>query len=100
MTAHIRAILVQPVFWVIILFGLIAQVIPYLLTMNAPAADGNTIAGFPFTFYSFGGMCGWMDGRVGQCPASFVPLHVFFDAAVVIGLAALISYRRYRGSAL
>lgn len=103
MNIDIRAIASRPSFWVVILIGLVAQLVPYVLTLGAPAADGNTVAGFPFTFMSFGGMCGSALGHVGQCPRSFVPLHIFFDTTVIVGGAASVAWYRGRtenGSAL
>lgn len=98
MKIDIRAIASRPSFWFVILIGLVAQVVPYILTLDAPAADGNTVAGFPFTFLSFGGWCGFTDGPVtsGQCPRSFIPLHIFFDTAVIVGVAALVAWYRSR----
>ncbi len=100
MKIDIRTLVAAPAFWVVILIGLVAQVVPYILTLGAPAADGNTVAGFPFTFYSFGGLCGFPGGKAGQCPSSFVPLYVFFDAALVIGLALFVSARRQKPTEL
>lgn len=102
MKIDIRAIVSRPSFWVTILIGLAVQVVPYILTQNAPAADGNTVAGFPFTFMSFGGWCGFREGPVtsGQCPRTFIPLHIFFDTAVIVGGATLVAwYRGRKGTA-
>ncbi len=97
-----RAILTRSTFWFVMLAGLVVQVVPYILTLGAPAADGNTVAGFPFTFLSFGGWCGFTDGPVtsGQCPRSFIPLHIFFDTAVIVGVAALVAWYRGRRESL
>lgn len=101
MNIDIRAIISRQSFWVIILLGLAAQAVPYILTQNAPAADGQTLAGFPFSFYSFGGLCSFsIPARsAAQCPSTFIPLFVFFDAVVVVGTATAVAwYRGRRGN--
>lgn len=95
MKIDIRAIVSRPSFWVTILIGLAVQVVPFILTLGAPAADGNTVVGFPFAFVSYGGMCGSATGQVGQCPRTFIPLHIFFDTALIVGIAAAVAW--YRG---
>lgn len=97
MKLDIRSTISDPSFWFILLVGLIAQAVPFVLTLGAPAADSNMVVGFPFTFYSFSGLCGFVSGNAGQCLASFVPLHIFFNLGVFMLLGtALAEYRSRR----
>lgn len=95
MKLDIRSLVTAPSFWYVILLGLVVQAVPFVLTLGAPAADSNTVVGFPFAFVSYGGMCGSTLGQMGQCPRSFIPLHIFFDTAVIVGAAAGVAW--YRG---
>lgn len=70
-------------------------VYPYIETKDAPYADGNTVIGFPYVAYSFGGgMCAFDGpdgiGGKGSCPPQWMPLeHILFDLGFVLGAPLL-----------
>lgn len=43
------------IYWITLLIMIILFFTPYLLTFQAPAADGTAVIGFPLYFYSHGG---------------------------------------------
>ncbi len=93
MKLNIQSIVSESSFWFVILIGLLAQAVPFALTLGLSVSQGGVIAGFPFPFVSYGGVCG-----AGECPRSFVPLHVLFDTVLIVGVAVFVAHIRSRKS--
>ena len=75
------------VFWIALIIMIILFVLPTIFTWGAPAYDGSRTYGFPFTFYSFGGLC-----ISGEMCSSFSVLYLIIDLVLLIGLPLLVNY--------
>lgn len=80
-------------FVAVFIIGLIAQAVPAYLTRQAPAWDGQMVAGFPLSFYSFGGgLCGVKNHGFMQCPPWFRMEDLFIDLIFVLIVAGMVAF--------